>query len=164
MAFVNQIQLLFLVVFSLGFTFVQAKETHTLNVTMTAMEEITVLNDQGEVSIQQIEPTNIVPGDTVVYRTDYRNNYQQTINRVAITNPIPKHLIYIQGSAEQDDVPVMYSINNGKTFAAADKLLVTDEKGATRPATMVDYTHIRWVISSVLPKEKGTLSFRAKVK
>jgi len=164
MVLVNQIRLFFLVAFSLWLFSAQADEKAALNITMTVQEEVKTLNDQGKMSVQHIAPTSIVPGDIVIYRTEYRNNHPQAMTHVVITNPIPKHLLYIQGSAEQNGVPVTYSINGGKTFAAADKLIVTDKKGATRPATIADYTHIRWVIASVLPKETGTLSFRAKVK
>ncbi|VAW47229.1 hypothetical protein MNBD_GAMMA04-1184 [hydrothermal vent metagenome] len=161
---VMYIKWMFLMFFSLAFTSVQADEINPISISMTVKEEVKELNNQGKESIQYIEPTHIVPGDTVMYTTEYSNHHQKTINHVVITNPIPKHLIYIQGSAEQRGVPLTFSINHGETFAAADKLVVTDQKGRVRPATVADYTHLRWKVASVLPKEKGTLFFRAKVK
>lgn len=142
---------------------VQAEQKNALKLTMTAMEEIVVVNEQGESVVQLVKPTQIVPGDTVVYTTKYFNQRDQELTNVVIENPIPQHLVYIQNTANQKGISVRYSVDKGQTFGLANKLMVQQAEGEFRLATVADYTHIRWVISMVGLGEKGFVSFKSKL-
>ncbi len=142
----------------------QANELKAIQLTMTASEEVEVINPQGKIVFQLIEPSSVVPGDTVVYITKYHNQNSQPATNVVITNPIPKHLVYVQDSAKKNGMTVCYSSNQGNHFALQQELIINNKDGSTRLATAADYTHIRWTIRSVATDGQGTVSFKARVK
>jgi len=89
----------------------------------------------------------------------------QPAGNVTIMNPVPEHMAYVDKSAEGTGARIDYSIDGGKTYAAPDKLKVTDGQGKVRPALAQDYTHIRWVlIAPLAPGGTGGVSFKARLK
>lgn len=129
--------------------------------------EVTVKNAKGEPELQRVEAStvNVAPGDAVIFSTAYENLGDQPATDVVITNPMPEHMLYLDGSAEGQGTRIELSVDNGKTFAPEGQLKVKDAEGKERPATAADYTHIRWTIEGALPPAaKGSVSFRAKVK
>lgn len=139
----------------------------TVEVVSKAEREVEVL-EKG-VKVKKVGPVErIVPGDEVVYTLTYTNKTGKPTTDVAITNPVPKHTRYKDGSAAGDNAVITFSVDNGKTFATPDKLVVTikDKSGKDiqRPATAQDYTHIRWVIKQqVAPGQSGSVRFRAVI-
>lgn len=162
----KQVKLFFVLftTYHLFFSSVQANESKTIQLTMSAFEEVEVINQQGKTVLQLIEPSNMVPGDTVVYLTKYHNTTNQIINNVVITNPIPKHLVYTSHTAKQNQTVVTYSIDSGETFKTTDKLIIQTTNNEQRPASPKDYTHVRWTIDSVAIHGKGSVRFSAKLK
>ncbi len=111
-----------------------------------------------------LEPAaTIVPGDTVVYTIEARNvSAESAAERVVITDPIPEHTRYVDGSAEGEGARILFSVDGGMRFAAPVALEVVVESGGTRPATADDYTHIRWVFQDALaPSETRAVRFFA---
>ncbi len=134
-----------------------------IKLTMSVKEEVKTLDTQGKQTVKYLPPTKITPGDTVIYATKYHNESAKTLHEVIITNPIPKHLTYLNQHSEPNETQVSYSINHGKTFLPADQLMVKNKNGKEQPAKHSDYTHIRWTIPSITAGQKGQVSFRAKV-
>ncbi len=155
---------IFIVVFSFSSSSIWADEKGAIELTMTVFEEVEVINKQGETVSKLIDPESIVPGDKVVYTTEYHNKGEKKADQVAITNPVPKNLIYIDGSAEHSGAPVVFSFDDGKHFDLANKLMIKNDDGTHRVATSKDYTHIRWIIESMAPQDKGIVQFSAKLK
>ncbi len=149
--------------FALFSSNILASEKGTIELMMAVFEEIETTNEAGEKVIKLIEPESIVPGDKVVYTTAYHNKGDQKADQVAITNTVPENLVYIDGSAEQSNVPVTFSFDGGKNFDAAEKLIIKNSDGTDRAATSKDYTHIRWIIESVASQNKGVVQFSAKL-
>jgi len=82
-----------------------------------------------------------------------------------IKNPVPEHMLYVEGSAEGKGTKIEFSVDKGRTFEAAGKLMVPTPDGKKRRAAAADYTYIRWTIEKPLHKgANGSVSFRAKVK
>lgn len=156
----NIIALLLLALTGLG----QAMADGAIELNMVAQEEITTLNAKGEKVVILVEPSAVVPGDMIVYTTHYHNKGKALAESVAITNPIPKETVYIDGSAMVENASVSYSVDGGKIFDAPGKLTITEGNGKTRPATANDYNHIRWTLKSVGPDGRGSVSFHAKVR
>lgn len=113
-------------------------------------------------------PEKVLPGDEVIYTVTYTNKTGKPADNITVTNPVPTHTRYRDGSAAGDGATITFSVDGGKTFALPDKLTVAikDKSGKdlVRPAAAADYTHIRWVLKqSVAPGQSGTVRFRAVV-
>lgn len=135
-----------------------------IELNLVAKEEVVTLNAKGEKVVSLIEPTSVIPGDTIVYATHYHNNGKESAEDVVITTPIPKDTVYVDGSAVTDKAAVSYSIDHGKKFDTPENLTITESDGKKRPATVDDYTHIRWRLRRVAPAEDGSVEFHAKVR
>jgi uncharacterized repeat protein (TIGR01451 family) len=141
-----------------------AQEQGSLNVTTTVQKEEVTVNEAGE-SVTRLIPANtVVPGETVIYTITFQNIGDEPADNVVITNPIAETLTYVAGSAFGPGTNIQFSIDGGKSFAAADELTV-EEDGASRPAGPDDFTHIRWVMQGELAVGAlGTARFTAVLK
>ena len=146
---------------------VSAVEKKGIELKSTAEVDIIVKNDKGinEVVRVAAADANVAPGDTVIFSTHYEYQGEKPATNVVINNPLPEHMLYLDGTAEGKGTRIEFSVDKGQTFAAADKLKIKDAEGKDQPATAADYTHIRWTIEGALPDNaKGSVSFKAKVK
>lgn len=133
----------------------------------TAQTDIIVKNAKGEKEVVRVEAAsaNILPGDTIIFSTHYVNQGEKPATDIVITNPMPEHMLYLDGTAEGKGARIEFSADQGKSYASAGKLKVKDSEGRDRSANAADYTHIRWIIEGALEKgAKGSVSFKAKVK
>ncbi len=139
-------------------------DTNAVELNMLAQEQIIVKDDKGHMQTKRVKPTSVIPGDTIVYTTQYTNHGKETATQVLISNEIAKEMNYIAGSADTPLATVSYSIDGGVSFAAEQNLSITDKDGKSHPATASDYTHIRWQITEIIPNGQGSVSYMAKVK
>ncbi len=135
---------------------------------VTRVERVVDVIEKGVKVRKTGPPVKIVPGDEVVYTVAYANKTAKPAEQIVVTNPVPKHTRYKDGTAAGAGSDIRFSVDGGKTFATPDKLTVTaadkSGKAIVRPATAQDYTHIRWVIKqSVAPGQSGTVTFHAVV-
>jgi len=129
--------------------------------------EVTQTNAAGiqEVKRADATKTKVLPGEPVIYTNYYSYSGDQPATDVVIKNPVPENTVYVDGSAEGKNTKIEFSVDKGRTFAAADRLKIRSPDGKERRAVAADYTHIRWTIEKPLQKgAKGSVSFRAKVK
>ena len=139
----------------------QAQEQGHLSVTTVVQKEQVTVNDDGETVTMLVPAASVVPGDSVVYTITFRNISDTPTADIVITNPVPQHLTYVDGSAFGAGMTIEFSVDGGKTFGKADKLTVAED-GAVRAARAEDYTHLRWVMQNELaPGSQGIASFRA---
>lgn len=139
----------------------QAQEGGHLTVTTIVQKEIVVEQDNGESEIQLVTADSVVPGEKVVYTITFRNTGAEPAENVVITNPISEALTYVAGSAQGEDLSIEFSADGGKTFGLASDLRIVDN-GIERPATTLDYTHVRWVMQTELAVGgEGRASFAA---
>ncbi len=132
-----------------------------LEVTTIVQKEIVVEDENGETTTQLVEAQSVVPGEKVVYTITFKNVGDAAAENVVITNPISESLTYVAGSASNGSMRVEFSTDGGKTFGIASELSIIDD-GVERPATTLDYTHIRWVMQSELEVgAEGSASFAA---
>lgn len=125
-------------------------------------EVVAVKNGKKEIRRSPVEKA--VPGDEIIYTTTFKNTSGKAAGHIVINNPVPNDSTYKAGSAQGANTVVTFSADGGKTFAAAEKLNVT-QGGKTRPAQPAEYTHIRWAYKGDLGAGKsGEVSFRAFIK
>src|SRR3569832_1026938 len=105
---------------------------------------VAVLDEHGNKSTSQIEAA-VTPGYEVIYTITYANKSEDVATIVVITNPIPAHMNYENGSAQGTNSQIEFSVD-----------------GRTRHAQPEDYTHVRWILAAPLPPgQQGQLSYRA---
>lgn len=129
--------------------------------------ETVTTNARGGKEVKRIDAASakVVPDDVVIFTTDYTNTGAKPVGNVVITNPVPAHTVYVDGTAEGKGMRIEFSVDGGKSFGPAGKLTVPAKGGAKRPAAAADYTTIRWTLGRPLaPGGSGSVSFRAKVK
>lgn len=137
-----------------------AQDGGVLEVTNSVYQEVETRAADGTVTVQLVPAAKVVPGDVVVYRTDYRNNGVETATDLAIDNPLAKELVYLDASR----APSSVSVDGGESFGELAELTVTAADGTPRPAQPSDVTDLRWIVPSLAPGAAGSVSFRARVK
>lgn len=119
-----------------------------------------VTDADGEERIELVEPTSIVPGDRLVFGTDYANNGADAVTNFVVTNPLPAAVRL----APDADPALDVSVDGGKTWGALAALTFTNSDGTTRPAAHADVTHVRWVLASIAPGTSGRLTYPAIIR
>jgi uncharacterized repeat protein (TIGR01451 family) len=129
-----------------------------------AQKQVITLDDEGKERIELTDVDIMVPGDTVVYTSTFTNIGQDTVSNIIVSNPIPKNTQYIVFTAKGKSTVITFSVDGGKTYAAAAKLTVVDENGQTQTAQPKHYTDIRWVYQGQLAKGKASsVSFQVNI-
>lgn len=138
-----------------------AQEAKQIEVTTIVQKEVVIEQEDGTRTTELVAADSVVPGERVVYTISFRNVGSEPADNVVITNPIAETLKYVAGSAAGDDLEVEFSVDGGGTFGKADELRVVVD-GVERPATTLDYTHVRWVMQERLEAgSEGHASFAA---
>lgn len=152
-----------LVVLTLSSAVVAEKDA-VVELKTVAEIEVEVVTEDGGKEIERIEAAKVVPGDEVIYTIHYANTGPEPAENIVITDPIPEHMLYQDGSASGEGAFVTFSVDDGKTFDVAEKLTVPAEDGNDRPAAPSDYTHVKWTLEGELkPDAAGLVTFRAQL-
>lgn len=131
---------------------------------MSVEKEVVVMNADGQPETRLVAADKVFPRDKVVYTIRYENTGKDEAEDVYITNPIPEHMGYVDGTASGEHTVVTFSVDGGKTFDAPQNLKVPGANGELRQATAQDYTHIRWMLEDDVPAQAtGAVSFRAEL-
>jgi len=148
----------------LGTSAVWAQKKGIIELEAVAEQEKAAINDKGEKVITRVPVARVVPGDEVIYTLNYTNIGEEPADNVVITDPVPEHMVYTEGSAKGADTVITFSVDKGKTYDLPAVLTVVGADGKERPAKGSDYTHIKWTLQRALaPGEKGRASFRARL-
>jgi uncharacterized repeat protein (TIGR01451 family) len=117
-------------------------------------------------SFNRLVPADkVVPGDSVIYTVEVRNEGPNSVDSPSVTQPVPAHMMYLADSAVGPGADVVYSVDGGRSFDTPDNLKVSGPNGSARMATAADYTHIRWQLKSLLKADSTAfVRFRARVK
>jgi uncharacterized repeat protein (TIGR01451 family) len=135
-------------------------------VEIKAIAEVEVVEKKpdGTEETRRVPAAKVVPGTTVIYTLSARNASDKPATDVVVTNPIPDHVEYVDGSGSTNGERLSFSVDGGKTWGPKEQLKVKGADGAMRAALPADFTHIRWQFEKPLaPGESRAVSFRAKV-
>ena len=122
--------------------------------------EKVVTAPDGTERTELVEPTTIIPGDRLIFGTDYAHNGAEIVNNFVVTNPLPAAVRL----APDADPALDVSVDGGKTWGKLAALTLANPDGTQRPATHADVTHVRWVLASVTPGAKGRLTYPAIIR
>ncbi|MDE2339640.1 MAG: DUF11 domain-containing protein [Alphaproteobacteria bacterium] len=126
---------------------------------MTFVEK-TMPSDNGATKVVLEAPSQVFPGDKIVYVLSYHNGGAAPAGNFSITDPIPPSLTF-EGTP---DANALVSVDGGKSWGNLATLKITTAAG-TRAARPEDVTHIRWALNTPIPAGgDGKLSFRGTVK
>ncbi|MDB5678502.1 hypothetical protein [Sphingomonas bacterium] len=125
----------------------------------TVMVEKTV-SVGGREQVELQKPTNVLPGDKLIFQTNYRNAGGQPATQFVVTNPVPAAVAWT-GEATPGAVE---SVDGGRSYAPLSQLKVKGANGALRPAQPADVTHIRWTLASIAPGASGLVKYRGMVR
>jgi len=106
------------------------------------------------------EPKVVVPGDTLLFTTAYRNVSSQAVKNFVITNGVPVGVALAPDGEGTGQV----SVDGGKSWGKLAALLVDDGAGGKRPAGPGDVTHLRWVLAEIQPGANGQVTYQATVR
>lgn len=106
------------------------------------------------------DPTVVVPGDKLIFSTNYRNAGAEPVKLFVVTNPIPEAVMLApEGAAD-----LTVSVDGGKTWGKLASLSVSNGQGGMRPAEARDATHVRWTLPVVAPGAVGKVTYHAIVR
>lgn len=130
-----------------------------------AFREVEVTDKDGN-KIRKLEAlTRATPGQEVIYILTYRNTGKKAANNVVVSNPVPKELTYVAGSAVGANTRFDVSVDDGKRYAPLEQLTIKNADGTTRPATATDVTNLRWTLVAPLKAgAKGSVTYRTLLK
>ena len=163
-------KLLFLIGFSMIFVscFVHialAEGNGKISLKAVAQVEKEVFNEEGKKVVKRFPADKVIPGDKVIYTIYYVNKSNDTADDVSITNPIPEHMIYSQGTASGQGTRITFSIDGGKRFDTPENLKIKMDDGTERQARPEEYTTIQWRFKEPLSAgDKGIVAFAAILK
>lgn len=133
----------------------------------TLEKEVTTMEDEKFVT-KFVEAKEASPGDTVRITLTLSNSGDEKALNLVIDNPVAEGTQYIQGTASEDLVIPLFSVDNGKTFKNVSLLTLDitlpDGTRETRKASPENYTTIRWTIPEISAGGTGTVSFKALIK
>lgn len=141
-----------------------AQDPEAITIQTSAEVEIVETDASGE-PVTRLEPASkVVPGDIVIYTLTFSNGGENPAENVVITNPVPRHMAYVGGTAFGPGADISFSVDGGQNWGAPDELDVPLAEGGERPAVPDDYTDIRWVLRNELqPGAQGFARFRARL-
>jgi uncharacterized repeat protein (TIGR01451 family) len=144
---------------------VLAQEQAHVTLKSEVLREVEIVREDGGKEIGFEPAASARPGEVLLFRITYTNEGKGPAKDVQLTNPVPEHMVYEDGSVQGEGTEITFSVNGGRTYGRPGDLTVTGEDGKERPAGPADYTHIRWTLSGPIPMgQSGTVGFRARLK
>lgn len=120
----------------------------------------TTVDEAGNQTTQLVDPTSIVPGDRLIFGTDYANNGAEAVENFVVTNALPAAVRL----APDADPALTVSVDGGESWGTLASLMVIGEDGAPRAADHADVTHVRWTLATIAPGETGRVEYPAIIR
>ncbi|MFU7528122.1 hypothetical protein [Qipengyuania sp. ASV99] len=130
----------------------------TLSGDVKAVE--TTLDANGAQITRLVEPGVIVPGDRLIFGTDYANTGTEVVENFVVTNPLPGAVRL----ASDADPQLIVSVDGGQIWGTLVELSLTNDDGTARAATHADVTHVRWTLAAIAPGASGRLEYPAIIR
>lgn len=139
---------------------VQAQSQSPITLAGDVMAVETSVDAEGNEITTLVKPDVIVPGDRLIFGTDYANNGAEPVQNFVVTNPLPSAVRL----APDADPALVVSVDAGVNWGTLETLSVAAEDGTSRAATHADVTHVRWTLASIAPGESGRVEYPAIIR
>lgn len=137
-----------------------AQEANPVSLSGDVKAVVTSVDAEGNQSTELVEPSTIVPGDRLIFGTDYANTGDEPVKNFVVTNPLPGPVRL----APDADADLVVSVDGGENWGTLSGLTVVVEDGSTRTASHSDVTHVRWTLAEIAPGESGRLEYPAIIR
>src|SRR5215475_5613683 len=94
-----------------------------IEVKAVAEVEVKVKDEKGVEQTKRVPATKVPPGVAVIYTLQADNKGPRPADDVVVTDPIPEHMDYVDGSASTKGTVTTFSADGGKTWAPKEKLM-----------------------------------------
>ncbi|RIH88744.1 hypothetical protein Mlute_00532 [Meiothermus luteus] len=135
---------------------------------------VTSLQQEGRTVERLLPALEARPGQVIEYRLEATNTTDRPLSQVALVVPIPTTTRYLENSAQalqrEGWVLPEFSFDGGQTYGRPPLkrvVRVVENGKEVRKEVEVkpeEYTHARWVIPQLGPKESVSLRLRAVVR
>lgn len=152
----------------MGAALAQGSSPLTLTLAQTVVTQATV--NGRTIETLTPAPKSILPGTVLSQVVTARNTGKTTLKGVVVNLPVPRSTIFLTTDALPELTKTLYSIDGGKTFAAAPltkRVTVTENGVSVQKVVTVqpsEYTNVRWMVSSLAPGAEVKVGFRIKVR
>ena len=115
------------------------------------------------------DPKSVLPGAVLEQAVTATNTLGKIMANVTVNLPVPAGTVYLNTLKAGGNVKTLFSIDQGKTFAAAPlkkTVTVTENGKAVQKEVEVspaEYTNVRWVLGELAAGDSLKLGFRVKV-
>jgi len=137
-----------------------AQEANPVSLSGDVKAVVTSVDAEGNQTTELVEPSTIVPGDRLIFGTDYANTGDEPVKNFVVTNPLPGPVRL----ASNADADLVVSVDGGASWGILSALSIALEDGGTRSATHNDVTHVRWNLAEIAPGESGRLEYPAIIR
>ena len=114
-------------------------------------------------------PDTVLPGAVLEQAVTATNTLSKSMGNLSVNLRVPQGTTYLVSASGQGDINVLFSADQGKTYAAAPlmkTITVTENGKSVQKAVEVkpeEYTNVRWVVAQLNAGESLKLGFRVKV-
>lgn len=128
-------------------------------------KEVIVQMPDGTEKLTRESAEMVTPGERIVYTLTFMNDDAEPASDLVLTMPVPSEIKYMDDSATKAGATIVYSADNGQTFASRTGLRIIGADGNSRSANAEDITHVRWTVAGpIAVGETGKLSFKGILK
>ncbi len=101
-------------------TIATAQKKGSLELISISEVEVTATNTKGEKEVTRVDAAaaKVIPGDVVIFTTQYANIDKKPVENVVITNPVSEHVVYVENSAEGQGMKIEFSVDQGKALCS----------------------------------------------
>ena len=116
------------------------------------------ITENGKTVEKLEDPSQVLPGDRLVFTTRFTNGSAKPVEDFVVTNPLPAPVKLAQAGSFE------VSVDGGKSFGALAALKAAGADGKPRAAELGDATHVRWKLASIAPGASGEVKYFAEVR
>jgi uncharacterized repeat protein (TIGR01451 family) len=132
----------------------------SISMKTTAFEEVIQTKAGKEVKVLKVLK-KAIPGDVVTYINKITNPTDKEAKDLSVINEVPEHTNFVANSVSCNGCTVFYSID-GKEYKKASELFIKDD-GVRRLAKAEEYSHLKFILSSLGAKSEVDVKFKTKI-
>lgn len=144
----------------------QAEDGIPVAIALTMFKMVEVAADDGTTVIERRAPTEVLPGDRMLYRIDLSNSGDDPAADIVLDLPIPEGLLIAPDSLFSDlAFAASFATRDAPdAFAAFEELTVPAGDGGTRPAASDDLGAMRIELAELAGMQSAFVEYEASVR